>query len=332
MLTVSLQVAGRTRVARQGISTGNDLWRRRAVCSLTAAPTAHRRVITKFVFGRRRAATASVDDAWLRASVEDARAALAAERYADAQFLAARVARSSDGDTQKAALELEERAMALARSSIETDRDAPEAYHRWYYQHLVWQRLTWLGVPIRKALSDLWNYQEIIAERKPRLIVEFGTNCGGSALYFAHLQRLLGIDGRVLTVDIDHGLVPRWVRRERGIEFFTRSSSDPNVGKRILGLRRRFRGAVFVVLDSDHSAEHVLAELRLLRGVLRQGDYLIVEDGNINGNPVLPDFGPGPTEALGRYRAEHPDDYVLDREREGRFGFTFAPRAYLVRA
>jgi len=223
-------------------------------------------------------------------------------------------------------------------SSADTGNLAPvasnpeaEAYHRWFYDTKVWQRMTWMGVPIQKSPGDLWNYQELIFARRPRLIVEFGTNTGGSALYFAQMQQAAGIKGRVLSVDISHRIVHTPVRKCRAVELLERSSSDPRVAKRIRALRRRYRGPIFVVVDSDHSAEHVYAELQLLRGVLRTGDYLVVEDGNLNGHPVLPDFGPGPLQAVERYTAEFPDDYEPDTQREHKFGFTFAPRGYLIR-
>ena len=69
----------------------------------------------------------------------------------------------------------------------------------------------------------------------------------------------------------------------------------------------------------------------MLRDLTRPGDYVVVEDGNINGHPVLPDWGPGPWEAIEEYESRHPDDYRHDTEREGKFGFTFAPRGYLIR-
>jgi cephalosporin hydroxylase len=208
---------------------------------------------------------------------------------------------------------------------------AADAYHRWFYDNLVWQRMSWMGVPTLKSPGDLWNYQELIVARRPRLIVEFGTNSGGSTLFFAHVQQSAGIDGRVLSVDISHRIVHKSVRNNRRIELLERSSSDPRVAKRIRALRGRYRGSIFAIVDSDHHAEHVYAELKTLRGVLRPGDYLVVEDGNINGHPVLPEFGPGPLEALERYSGEFPDDYARDEQREHKFGFTFARRGYLIR-
>jgi cephalosporin hydroxylase len=69
----------------------------------------------------------------------------------------------------------------------------------------------------------------------------------------------------------------------------------------------------------------------LMREILGPGDYLVVEDGNINGHPVLPGWGEGPWEALDEYFRRYPDDYLRDEARERRFGFTFAPRGYLIR-
>ena len=68
-----------------------------------------------------------------------------------------------------------------------------------------------------------------------------------------------------------------------------------------------------------------------LRDVLVAGDYVIVEDSNINGHPVLRSFGPGPYEAVQEYIRKYPQDYEHDFERERKFGFSFAPNGFLRR-
>jgi cephalosporin hydroxylase len=95
-------------------------------------------------------------------------------------------------------------------------------------------------------------------------------------------------------------------------------------------LRIGHPGPVFAILDSDHSKSHVLEELLLLRPLLTKGDYLIVEDSNINGHPVLPLSGEGPYEAIEEYEKRFPNDYVHDA-REHKFGLTFAPHGFLIR-
>src|SRR5581483_7806216 len=62
--------------------------------------------------------------------------------------------------------------------------------------------VTWLGYPIWQNVLDVWNIQEAIHEIRPALILETGTNRGGSAMFYAHLFDLLGA-GRVVTVDVE---------------------------------------------------------------------------------------------------------------------------------
>lgn len=210
--------------------------------------------------------------------------------------------------------------------------DAGTAYHRWYYETMVWDRTTWLGVKALKSPADMWNYQEILSERRPSLVVELGTRFGGGTLFFASVIRGLGHRARVLTVDIDEATVDPRVKEDPLVELLVASSTSDVVARRIAELRAEYPGPVFAILDSDHRMAHVLAELRLLSPLLVPGDYLVVEDSNINGHPVLPGWGPGPYEALEAYLAEHPRDYVRDAAREAKFGFTFATRGFLVRA
>lgn len=209
----------------------------------------------------------------------------------------------------------------------------PAAYHRWYYNQNAWRHVSFMGVYCAKNVLDLWNYQEIIWDIKPGLIVEFGTYAGGSALYFAWLMKALypHIQSRplVLTVDHDHRPLSRDVINDPTIFAFYADTTGRECAVAI-----RHWSAIqpkFFCLDSDHRMEHVLAELELLRDLTRPGDYVVVEDGNINGHPVLPDFGPGPMEAIEEYERRHPDDYEHDTEREMKFGFTFAPKGYLRR-
>ena len=86
---------------------------------------------------------------------------------------------------------------------------------------------------------------------------------------------------------------------------------------------------MLVILDSDHSREHVLDELRIYAPLVSPGSYCIVEDSNVGGNPVYRDFGPGPMAAIREFLAEN-EAFEVDSERE-KFFMTFNPSGYLKR-
>ena len=209
-------------------------------------------------------------------------------------------------------------------------KDAPDAYHRWYYETGVHTRVRYLGHPTLKSVSDLWNYQEIIFELKPTLIVELGTYAGGAALYFSHLLKSMGGHRRLLTVDVSRDAVPPEILGNPEIEFILGSSCSEAVTQRVASLQKEFPGPMFVILDSDHTKKHVLAENGHVARPGEDGGLSIVEDANINGHPVLPGWGTG-REAVEEYEKLYPGDYRRDDERENKFGFTFAPRGFLIR-
>jgi cephalosporin hydroxylase len=185
--------------------------------------------------------------------------------------------------------------------------------------------LEYRGVTTWKCPLDLWIYQEIIHELQPDLIVETGTAYGGGALYLSDLCDVVG-NGHVVTIDITDraGAVshPRLTK-------VLGSSADPAVRDRVLA-EAPARGTVMVILDSDHTEDHVLAELRLWADVVTPGSYLIVEDTNINGHPVFAEFGPGPAEAVARFKRERPE-FSADPSRE-KLLLTWNPGGYLRRS
>jgi cephalosporin hydroxylase len=206
-----------------------------------------------------------------------------------------------------------------------------EDYHRWYFDEKVWTRTTFFGLHCLKSVSDMWNYQEILFLLKPAVIVEFGTYHGGSALYFALMMSMIYPPSRILSVDIDQSVVGQFVRNHPAIELLEQSSTSPIVADRVRALRASQPGPAFFILDSDHTKEHVLNEMLQIRPLTLPGDYVVVEDSNMNGHPIRPDSGPGPYEAIEEYLERYPDDFISDSARETKFGFTFAPNGFLIR-
>jgi cephalosporin hydroxylase len=199
-------------------------------------------------------------------------------------------------------------------------------FHKTFYaaKRRTWRNTYWRGVPVFKCPLDLWVYQEILHEVRPDVIIETGTLYGGSAYYLASICDLLE-QGQVITIDIEP--LPDRPSHPR-LTYLTGSSTDPDVVAKVdarIGEGTR----VLVVLDSDHSREHVLSELDVWHSRVSTDSYLIVEDTNINGHPVTEHLGPGPWEAVNEWLAKHPD-FRRDPNRE-KFFLTFNPRGYLQR-
>lgn len=211
----------------------------------------------------------------------------------------------------------------------ETAHSVSDVFHTLYYAAAArggtWLDTRWLGVPVLKCPLDLWVYQEILFEVRPDLIVETGTAAGGSALYLASLCDVLGA-GRIVTIDIE----PNADRPQHPrITQIVASSTDLKVAETVAAEAGKVE-RVLVILDSNHEKEHVLEEMELYSPLVTRGSYLIVEDTNVNGHPILPGFGPGPMEAVAAFLPQHPE-FAPDRARE-KFLMSFNPSGYLRRA
>jgi len=196
-------------------------------------------------------------------------------------------------------------------------------YERWSAAHADTINLSWFGYQVLKCPLDLWLYQEVLVRMRPDFVVETGTWCGGSALYVAMVLDQIG-HGRVITIDIQ----AKAGRPEHPrITYVTGSSVDPAV---VADVRARVgAGRAIVVLDSDHRQEHVYQEMAAYGPLVQRGDYLIVEDTNVNGHPTFASFGPGPMEAVEKFLSTT-DEFAID-ERCERFLMTLNPKGYLVR-
>ncbi len=192
-----------------------------------------------------------------------------------------------------------------------------------YAQLGVWKNMFYLGVRIQKHPNDLMMMQQIILEVQPDVIIETGTNVGGSALFFAHILDGLGLkDSRVITLDLfkqvkDASKRPLW---KEYVEFIHAGSTDPIA---VENIREKVKGKkVLVTLDSDHRAQHVYRELQLYGTMVSPGSYLIVEDTLVDGIPLDPDSGPGPMTALNRFLATGGDQFFEQDVRRDALIFT----------
>ncbi len=210
--------------------------------------------------------------------------------------------------------------------SKKDEKNITDRFHSLFYDSFLfnktWSESTWLGTHIKKCPFDTWMYQEILYEVKPDLIIECGTYKGGSAYFLATLCDLLN-KGRIITIDIENH--PNKPMHNR-ITYLTGSTIETDILKR-LDNEVAASEIVLVILDDDHTCEHVYKEMLLYSKYVTKGSYLLVEDSNINGHPVYPEFGPGPYEAIEKFMKIN-NDYVIDKAKE-KFYVTFNPNGYL---
>lgn len=224
-------------------------------------------------------------------------------------------------------------AMAADIRVAETAREFLVQTGRYRYAY----NFSWLGRPIIQLPTDILALQELVWSIKPRAIVETGIAHGGSLVLTASLLQLLGGDGISVGVDIDirahnraaieaHPLADR-------IRMIEGSSIDPAIFARVQELIGD-RGPVLVILDSNHTHEHVLEELRLYSALVRQGSYLVVFDTVIEDLPrgSFPDrpwdVGNNPKTAVREF-LRTTDRFVIDEEIENKLLVTVAPSGYL---
>jgi cephalosporin hydroxylase len=203
--------------------------------------------------------------------------------------------------------------------------------------HKYTYNFSWMGRPIIQFPQDMIAMQEIIWAQRPDYIIETGIAHGGSIIYYASLFELIG-HGEVIGVDIDI----RQHNREaieahpmsKRISMIQGSSIDAAL---VAGIREKVAGKkVLVVLDSNHTHEHVLEELRLYAPLVSEGSYCVVMDTVVEDMPedAFPDrpWGKGnnPKTAVWAYLKEN-HDFEIDASIHSKLLITVAPDGYLRR-
>ena len=200
---------------------------------------------------------------------------------------------------------------------------------------------TWLGRPIIQYPEDVMALQEIIWRIRPKLIIETGVAHGGSVILSASILEMLGGNGRVLGLDIDIRAHNRPLIENhplaRRLTLLESDSLAEEAAAKAAAMAAETNGApVMVILDSMHTHQHVLGEMRLYGPLVTPGSYMVVFDGVIENHPEAnaPDrpWGPGdsPLSAIREFLAEN-DSFAVDEEIEKKLLITAAPSGYLRR-
>jgi cephalosporin hydroxylase len=195
--------------------------------------------------------------------------------------------------------------------------------------------LTWMGRPIIQFGGDMIMLQQLIWEVKPDIFIETGIAHGGSLIYTASLFELMGNDGQVIGIDVEirsHNRIEieahSMYKRIKMIEGSSIAETTITELEKLLDTRK----TIMVMLDSNHSRDHVLSELRLYSKYVTVGSYIVVQDGAQEWVCDIPRGKPewkedNPLAAIDLLLKEN-NDFIID-ETYTRLGITQSPNGYL---
>lgn len=178
---------------------------------------------------------------------------------------------------------------------------------------------SWMGRPIIQIPEDIVRTQEVIYRVKPDVLIETGVAHGGSLIFYASLFKAME-RGRVVGVDIEirphnraaiaaHEMAPL-------ITLIEGSSTATETVKRVKALVQPGE-IVLVILDSNHTKQHVADELEAYHALVTPGSYIVATDGSMKDLHDVPRGNPEwkwdhPTAAAAEFAARHPE-FVLEQ-------------------
>lgn len=166
-------------------------------------------------------------------------------------------------------------------------------------------KTTYKGIAALKCPFDYVLYQMLIWELKPDLIIEVGTNQGGSTLYLADLLDMVGV-GVVHTIDWGNQVTTELFDRHPRIKRFVQGWENYDL--------RESAGATTILLieDSAHTYENTLGVLKKFAPLITEGSYMIIEDGVVDELGMSPKYQGGPLRAIQGF-LQGSAEFVIDR-------------------
>ncbi|MBL4657163.1 MAG: hypothetical protein JKX73_04125 [Flavobacteriales bacterium] len=239
--------------------------------------------------------------------------------------------------TRKEFEELRVESAKAMHSDNELHNKAIEVLTRAHHYNWIHQS-TWFGEPILNLPQDMFALQEIIFKTKPKYIVEVGVAWGGSLLFYSTIMEMIGGES-IIGINIfipddlrerinEHGKIAKRISLING------SSIEDSTLTQVKSIIKDSR-EVMIILDSHHTHEHVLEELRLYSTLVGKGHYLICGDTIIEdiSEPEhrMREWGHGnnPKTALVEFMKEN-DRFIEDKRIQNKLLFTCNPGGYLM--
>ena len=176
---------------------------------------------------------------------------------------------------------------------------------------------SWMGRPVIQLPEDMIRIQEVIYRIKPDVIIETGVAHGGSLIYYASLCKAME-KGRIIGIDIEirsHNRTAIEVHELASyITLIEGDSTDGNIVDQVKALVKPDE-TVLVILDSNHTKQHVLRELNAYSSLVTNGSYIVATDGSMRDLHDVPRGNPewiwdNPTEAALEFAAKNPEFVV----------------------
>ncbi len=224
---------------------------------------------------------------------------------------------------------------------LKADKDVQALSRIWLREtspHRYVYNFKWMGRPIIQFPQDMMAMQEIVWAVRPDLIIETGIAHGGSILYYASLLELVG-HGEVLGIDVDIRPHNRHAIAEHPMSKRVRMVEGSSIDAQVVAQVQSYSAGkrALVVLDSNHTHAHVLAELRAYAPLVCAGGYCVVMDTVVED---MPDrffsgerpwsVGNNPKTAVAEYLSTD-DRFEVDTDLEAKLLITVAPGGYLRR-
>lgn len=197
----------------------------------------------------------------------------------------------------------------------------------------------WMGLPIIQLPQDIVAMQELVWRLKPDLIIETGVARGGSLVFYASMLELIGGPGIVVGIDIDIRAENRVNIEKHPMSKRIRMIQGSSIQEETVAQVRAItenKKTVLVALDSNHTHEHVLAELKMYSPLVTMDSYIvvfdtIVEDMAEDAFPNRPwGRGNNPKTAVREFIAGN-EEFVIDREIDDKLLISVSPEGYLKR-
>lgn len=205
---------------------------------------------------------------------------------------------------------------------------------------------SWLGRPIIQYPQDIIAMQEIIWKVKPDIIIETGIAHGGSLIFYASMLELLELCGntshsKIIGIDIDirahnkKAIIEHPLYLRGKIHMLQGSSIDPLLIAKVVNIAQKHE-KILVILDSNHTHEHVLSELEAYAPLVSRGSYCVVFDTIVEQMPenAYPQRrwgrGDNPASAVAEFLKSH-SEFAADTEIDDKLLISVAPGGYLKR-